>query len=169
MAIGAIFRSDDFEDYTALARIDPHLLLLIFLPILIFESAFTMDVHTFFKNAGQILTLAAPGLLISTILTSCIARFVFNYHWSWPLSLTFGAVLSATDPVAVVAILKELGMHTIVSRRVSKYAVSGAPKQLGTIIEGESLLNDGAAIVLFNVLLGEVTGENRNGNKFKLK
>ena len=39
----------------------------------------------------------------------------------------------------------------------------GAPKQLGTIIEGESLLNDGAAIVLFNVLHGEVTGKSRNG------
>lgn len=112
MAIGAIFISEEFKDYTSLARIDPHLLLLIFLPILIFESAFTMDVHTFFKNAGQILTLAAPGLLISTFLTSCIARFVFNYNWSWSLSLTFGAVLSATDPVAVVAILKELSMLT---------------------------------------------------------
>ena len=110
MAIGAIFSGHQFEDYTALARLNPHLLLLIFLPILIFESAFTMDVHTFFKNARQILTLAAPGLLISAFLTSCIARFIFNYNWSWELCLVFGAILSATDPVAVVAILKELGM-----------------------------------------------------------
>lgn len=109
MAIGAIFNGHQFEDYTAIAKIDPHLLLLLFLPVLIFESAFTMDVHTFFKNARQILTLAAPGLLISAFLTSCIARFIFSYNWSWPLCLVFGAVLSATDPVAVVAILKELG------------------------------------------------------------
>lgn len=115
MAIGAIFDGPRFEQYTALARIDPHLLLLVFLPILIFESAFTMDVHTFFKNSRQILTLAAPGLLISAFLTSCIARFIFSYNWSWPLSLVFGSVLSATDPVAVVAILKELGMNIIYS------------------------------------------------------
>ena len=114
MSIGVIFGGDQFEDYTALARISPHLLLLIFLPILIFESAFTMDVHTFFKNARQILTLAAPGLMISAFLTSCIARFIFSYNWSWALCLVFGAILSATDPVAVVAILKELGM-TIIS------------------------------------------------------
>ena len=54
----------------------------------------------------------------------------------------FGAVVSATDPVAVVAFLKELG----------------ASKKLGTLIEGESLLNDGTAIVAFVLLIGVVTG-----------
>ena len=60
----------------------------------------------------------------------------------WLASMLFGAVVSATDPVAVVALLKELG----------------ASKKLGTLIEGESLLNDGTAIVAFVLLIGVVTG-----------
>ena len=60
----------------------------------------------------------------------------------WLSSMLFGAVVSATDPVAVVALLKDLG----------------ASKKLGTLIEGESLLNDGTAIVAFVLLIGVVTG-----------
>lgn len=54
-------------------------------------------------------------------------QFTFPYDWSWKTSLLLGGLLSATDPVAVVALLKELG----------------ASKKLSTIIEGESLMNDG--------------------------
>lgn len=61
-------------------------------------------------------------------------------EWSIPLVFIFGAMLSATDPVAVVALLKELG----------------ASKKLATMIEGESLMNDGTAVVVFNVLLAAV-------------
>jgi NhaP-type Na+/H+ or K+/H+ antiporter len=54
-------------------------------------------------------------------------QYCFPYSWSWSLSLTLGSLLSATDPVAVVALLRELG----------------ASKKLSTIVEGESLMNDG--------------------------
>ena len=97
------------QDYTKLASIDPHLMLFIFLPTLIFESAFVMDVHTFRKTIGQAVVLAGPGLLLCSFLTSLMARFIFPYNWSWVTSLMFGTILSATDPVAVVALLKELG------------------------------------------------------------
>lgn len=84
----------------------------------------------------QILTLAAPGVLVSSVLTGTFVRYGFqNYDWEWPVCLMLGAILSATDPVAVVALLKELGVS----------------ERLGTLIEGESLLNDGTAIVLFDV------------------
>jgi len=56
-----------------------------------------------------------------------ILQFTFPYNWSWKTSLLLGGLLSATDPVAIVALLKELG----------------ASKKLSTIIEGESLMNDG--------------------------
>ena len=56
-----------------------------------------------------------------------ILQFTFPYDWSWKTSLLLGGLLGATDPVAVVALLKELG----------------ASKKLSTIIEGESLMNDG--------------------------
>lgn len=89
---------------------DPHLLLIMFLPTLIFESAFVMDVHTFKKTIGQSMILAGPGLILSTFLTSLMGKFIFTYNWSWVVALMFGTILSATDPVAVVALLKELGI-----------------------------------------------------------
>lgn len=54
-------------------------------------------------------TLAGPGVAMATIMTGSIVKFVFPYGWDWNLSLMLGGVLSATDPVAVVALLKELG------------------------------------------------------------
>ena len=98
----------------------------------------------------QMLILAGPGVLVSTFclgsalkvfsilsfnhsicvhdnICNNILQFTFPYDWSWKTSLLLGGLLSATDPVAVVALLKELG----------------AGKKLSTIIEGESLMNDG--------------------------
>ena len=51
-----------------------------------------------------------PGLGLSTILTALIGRYIFNYDWGWMPSLMFGCIMSATDPVAVVALLKDVGM-----------------------------------------------------------
>lgn len=130
------------------AHLDAHLILYIFLPILIFEAAFAMDVHTFKKSFTNSLLLAVPGIIIAIALTAgCIWALVhFEVGlagWDWLYLLLFGTIISATDPVAVVAILKELG----------------ASKKLGTLIEGESLLNDGTAIVIFMVLFGAITGQ----------
>ena len=128
-------------------KIDPHLILYVFLPTLIFEAAFAMDVHTFKKSVTNAFLLAVPGIIIALVLTAAIiiglkgAGLGFA-GWGWPMALLFGAVVSATDPVAVVALLKDLG----------------ASKKLGTLIEGESLLNDGTAIVIFMVLLATITG-----------
>lgn len=128
-------------------KIDPHLILYVFLPTLIFEAAFAMDVHTFKKSFTNAFMLAVPGIIIALVLTGAIvigikASGLGFAGWGWPLALLFGAVVSATDPVAVVALLKDLG----------------ASKKLGTLIEGESLLNDGTAIVIFMVLLATITG-----------
>ncbi len=128
------------------AHLDAHLILYVFLPILIFEAAFAMDVHTFKKSFTNSVLLAVPGILIAIFLTAlCIWALVYYgfglTSWDWPIILLFGTVISATDPVAVVAILKELG----------------ASKKLGTLIEGESLLNDGTAIVIFNVIFLGIT------------
>ena len=141
LAVGFAAKAEPaIRRYTYIAHMNPHLLLHVFLPILIFESAFSMNVHTFKKTLSQTLVLAGPGLMICTILTAVMARYIFTYNWNWFEAITFGAVLSATDPVAVVALLKELG----------------ASKRLGITIEGESLLNDGFAIVLFKIFLNFV-------------
>jgi len=129
------------------SNLDPHLILYIFLPILIFEAAFAMNVHTFKKTILNSSLLAVPGILIAIFLTAITiwGLVYFNLgltNWSWEIVLLFGAVISATDPVAVVSILKELG----------------ASKKISTLIEGESLLNDGTAIVIFMVIFSSLTG-----------
>eukprot|EP01060_Flectonema_neradi_P005475 TRINITY_DN13643_c0_g1_i1.p1 TRINITY_DN13643_c0_g1~~TRINITY_DN13643_c0_g1_i1.p1 ORF type:complete len:1388 (+),score=260.45 TRINITY_DN13643_c0_g1_i1:79-4242(+) len=133
------------SNYDGLANMDPHEIFFIFLPILIFESAFATDYHVFKKVFVGCLLLAGPGLLVSAFLTGLLAKFAFTqYNWSWVSCFLFGTVLSATDPVAVVALLKELGASVSIS----------------TMIEGESLFNDGTAIALFNILKDAVpTGE----------
>ncbi|WAR03707.1 OSBP1-like protein [Mya arenaria] len=82
-------------------------------------------------------------MAVATFLTAVLARFLFTYGWSWNEGMMFGAILSATDPVAVVALLRDIG----------------ASKKLAMVIEGEALLNDGAAIVFFNVFLNLVTSD----------
>ncbi|PCH95857.1 MAG: hypothetical protein COB85_04165, partial [Bacteroidetes bacterium] len=121
-------------------NIDPHLILYVFLPILIFEAAFALDVHVFKKTLGNAVILAVPGIVVALVLTAALVMAtemlgIGFSGWNWAYALMFGSVVSATDPVAVVALLKELG----------------ASKKLGTLIEGESLLNDGTAIVIFMV------------------
>ncbi|MAZ66267.1 MAG: hypothetical protein CMF25_04090 [Kangiellaceae bacterium] len=116
-----------------ISTIDPHLILLLFLPTLIFESAYSLEVHLFRRALPQIMTLAIPGLIIATVLTAILAMVAFPWQWTWSIALMFGALISATDPVAVVALLKEISSR----------------KRLETLLEGESLLNDGTAIVLF--------------------
>ncbi|KAJ8562759.1 hypothetical protein K7X08_031211 [Anisodus acutangulus] len=125
------------------ADIDADLLLAVFLPILIFEGAFSMEVHQIKKCMPQMLLLAGPGVLISTVLIGAAVKLAFPYDWNWTTSLLLGAILSATDPVAVVALLKDLG----------------ASKKLSTIVEGESMMNDGAAIVVYQLFYRMVLGK----------
>ncbi|MBP52882.1 MAG: hypothetical protein CMI27_07025 [Opitutae bacterium] len=139
-------------------NLDGHVILYVFLPILIFEAGFALDVHTFKKSFLNAFYLAGPGIVSATCITGALFVALIQFFggeggvladWNceagafiWLSSMLFGAVVSATDPVAVVALLKELG----------------ASKKLGTLIEGESLLNDGTAIVAFVLLIGVVTG-----------
>ncbi len=115
------------------------LVFFIFLPILIFESAFAIDSKLFFKNLAPILILAIPIMLFSTLVTGILIYWGIDHATGFPWVAAFitGALLSATDPVAVVALLKQ----------------GGTPKRLAIIIEGESLLNDATAIVVFTLAL----------------
>ena len=123
-------------------NIDPHLLLLIFLPTIGFSAGINQEPHLLRKNWGQILILAGPGVVIKCVMIAVCAMYFFPYGWSWSESLLFGAMLSATDPVAVVAVLHEVG----------------ADKKLSSVIDGESLVNDGSALVIFLVLQQFVQG-----------
>jgi len=119
----------------SIAEMDPRLMLTLFLPILLFETAFFIDLSTFRLVSVHAALLAGPGCVITTALMAIAIRLVYP-TWTWGHAALVGAILSATDPVAVVAILKEVG----------------ASKKTSAIIEGESLVNDAVAILLFDVL-----------------
>eukprot|EP00041_Stephanoeca_diplocostata_P038262 m.1490213 g.1490213 ORF g.1490213 m.1490213 type:complete len:294 (+) comp25190_c0_seq55:665-1546(+) len=145
---------EELQSYTKMARMDPHLMLYVFLPTLIFESAFVMDVHILKRVFSQILLLAGPGMMLGATMTAAMVRMTFStYAWSWWTCLMFGSIMGATDPVAVVALLRELG----------------ASPRLATMMEGESLLNDGAAIVMFTVLLELCKGGSYTGAEVVLQ
>ncbi|RZC88040.1 hypothetical protein C5167_004219 [Papaver somniferum] len=126
------------------ASINPDLIFAVFLPALLFESSFLMEVHQIKRCIGQMLILAGPGVLLSTFCLGSAMKFAFPYNWSWKTTLLLAGILSATDTVAVMALLKELGTS----------------KKLKTIIEGESLINDGTTIVVYQLFYRMVLGEN---------
>jgi Na+/H+ antiporter len=150
LAVGALLQYPGIDDAVGVVAslktgsdIAPDLIIFVFLPALVFESAFDLDAHAFRKELGGILVFAIPALLVSTVLVGAWAFFISGlaWNWTWMTALVFGALISATDPVAVVAILRE----------------TTSPKRLSMLIEGESLMNDGTAIVIFSALVALLT------------
>ena len=128
---------------SSVANINPDLILYLFLPILIFDVAYELNLHIFKKTLANATLLAAPGLIICMLLTGTlmmgVATFIPGFEsWTWAFALMFGALISATDPVAVVALLHELKTS----------------KRFSTLVDAESLLNDGTGIVCFMLFFG---------------
>lgn len=129
----------------------PHLtkalLFNVFLPGLLFEAAFHIEFRQFWRNRLAITSLAVPGVVAAIALTALILTPVVNglhfvQGFTWEHALVFGALISASDPIAVVALFRHLGV----------------PGRLSVLLEGESLLNDGVAIVCFTLSLALVAG-----------
>jgi len=136
MFFGSLARQDVGLNFLLDFQLTPDLVLYLFLPVLIFESAINLDARSLMKDIAPILVLAIPALVISTTIVGLGLWFIEDFNIIY--ALIFGALISATDPVAVISLFKELG----------------APHRLTVLVEGESLLNDATAIVLFNILLG---------------
>ena len=119
-------------------EISSALIFYVFLPTLTFEAAFNLDARQLRENLGSILVLAGPGLLLSTLVIGLVVGITTPIPFT--AALLLGAILSATDPVAVVALFGRLG----------------APQRLRVLVEGESLFNDATSIVLARLLLGVV-------------
>ncbi|MBV9523599.1 MAG: cation:proton antiporter [Alphaproteobacteria bacterium] len=126
----------------ALEGFDPpaEALLYIFLPALLFETALNVDVRRLADEIAPVLLLAVIGVLVATAVVGLTLSGVFGE----PLlvCLLLGAVVATTDPVAVVAVFRDIG----------------APRRLTMLVEGEALFNDAAAIALFGLLLAMITG-----------
>ena len=116
-------------------EIAPELIMAIFVPPLLFEAAFHLDFGMLRDNLTSIIVLAVPGVILTTLLVGGIVALGTGL----PLGamLVFGALIAATDPVAVVALFRALGV----------------PRRLAVAVEGESLFNDGTAIVIFQIAL----------------
>ena len=126
------------------------LLFSIFLPGLVFESAYHLSASALWRDRLAIFGLAVPGVLTSIVVTAFVFLWTSRYlpdlaAVTMPLgvALVFGATVAATDPISVVAIFRELQ----------------APQRLTFLVESESLLNDGTAIVFFTLFLAIAMGK----------
>lgn len=121
--------------------LDSEKILYIFLPLLLFQTSLTLDVRRLLEDWAPILVMAVVAVFVAT----AFIGFALYPLSGMPLlvCLLLGAIVATTDPVAVVAIFRDIG----------------APARLGRIVEGESLLNDAAAIVIFVILVDILTGQ----------
>ena len=115
-------------------RLNYDLIMFALLPSLIFSAAINIDSKLLFRNLNPTFLLAGPGLVISTLITSAIMYYLTPLDLTG--SLLFGALISATDPVAVISL----------------FEIVGAPKRLRMLVDGESLFNDATAIVVFALI-----------------
>jgi monovalent cation:H+ antiporter, CPA1 family len=137
-----VLNSPDITAFDAVARpfaappVTSAVFLDCFLPILLFQAAITIDIRRLFEDAAPILMLAVLAVLVTTGLIG----WTLSELSGQPLipALLLGAIVATTDPAAVVAIFRDLG----------------APARLTRLVEGESLLNDAAAIAIFTILVG---------------
>jgi CPA1 family monovalent cation:H+ antiporter len=111
------------------------LILNIFLPILVFEASVNTDVSRLRSTVKPIALLAGPGVVLAAGITAAILKWGLGF--SWIAALLAGVILAITDTVSVIAVFKEIAV----------------PSRLTTIVEGESLFNDGIALVLFSLIL----------------
>jgi Na+/H+ antiporter len=133
LALGAVPGIPDIE-------LDPDLVLVIFLPPLLYSAAFFADLQALRANARGI-TLAATGLVLATTVgVAVIAHELIELPWA--VSFALGAIVSPTDPIAATAIMRRVG----------------APRRTVNVIEGESLVNDASALVAYKVAVSAAVG-----------
>ena len=123
--------------------------LYVFLPALIFEAAWNLDLRVMRRAWKAIVLLAVPGVALTAAVISVCVHYVGTFGWS--AALVLGAILSATDPIAVVAVFRRLEV----------------PKELATIVESESLLNDAVAVVLYRAILAAIVVSAGSGAMFQ--
>jgi len=122
-------------------QLDPDLVLLVFLPPLLYSAAFFADLRALREDA-RVISLSAVGLVLATTFAvAVIGHELIGLPWA--MAFTLGAIVSPTDPAAATAILRRVG----------------APRRMVNILEGESLFNDATALVVFKVALGVAVGE----------
>jgi len=122
-------------------QLNPDLVLLVFLPPLLYSSAFFADLRALRADA-RVISLTAIGLVLATAAAvAAIGHELIGL--SWAMSFALGAIVSPTDPAAATAIMRRVG----------------APRRMVNVLEGESLFNDATALVAFKVAVAAAVGE----------
>ena len=121
-------------------ELDPDLVLLVFLPPLLYAAAFFAEPRTL-RTYARALSLSAVGLVLATVALVAVAAHA-ALDLPWPMAFALGAIVSPTDPVAATAIMRRLG----------------APRQIVNLVEGESLVNDAAALVTYRFAVAAAIG-----------
>src|SRR5688572_13843776 len=119
-------------------RLDPQIVIDVFLPILLFEAAMSTDLRRLRRNLNPVVLLSVPGMLLTVLVGGTVIRYAIGLPWS--VSLLLGSILATTDTIAVIATFRKVRV----------------PGRFATIVENESLFNDGTALVAFATLLGVV-------------
>lgn len=131
----------DLLDTIEYFEISSETFLMVFLPVLLFETALAMNVRRLLDDIGPILMMAVVAVVVCTLVVGFAVSAVSSH--GLVVCLLLGAIVATTDPVAVVGIFREVG----------------APRRLTTLVEGESLFNDAASIALYSVLLAVLGGQ----------
>jgi CPA1 family monovalent cation:H+ antiporter len=118
----------------------PDVILTLFLPALLFEGSLKIELRHIRADIVPLLLLANLGVLIATLVTGVVIYYAVGM--SLIVALLFGSIVSATDPISVLSIFKEVAVD----------------ERLSVLVEGESLLNDGTAVALFQILLASAVG-----------
>jgi Na+/H+ antiporter len=134
LVMGLVLGPDDT------VTLDPELVLVIFLPPLLYSSAFFANLHDI-RSGIRVVTVQAVGLVLVTMCTVAVVAHELIDGMSWPVAFVLGAIVSPTDALAPAEILRRLRV----------------PRRMVSLIEGESLLNDGTALVAYNTALAAVT------------
>ncbi|HET7420883.1 MAG TPA: sodium:proton antiporter [Candidatus Dormibacteraeota bacterium] len=121
-----------------LPPVGPDLFLLAFVPGLVFEASLSLDLEELRRRLLPVSLLATAGVLVTVVVIAALARLVLRLDW--PAGFLLGAIVAATDPIAVVNLLRQVG----------------APRGLEAILDGESLFNDGTGVALFAAVLGTI-------------
>lgn len=123
---------------TPLPHLGPGIILVAFVPGLVFEAALTLELAEFRRRMLPVGLLVTVGVALTVVLIGSLAHLVVGF--SWADGMLIGAILAATDPIAVVTLLRRIA----------------APAGLSAILEGESLLNDGTGVAAFSAVLGTI-------------
>ena len=145
VVVGLIVGSFDLVSPPHLTK---DLLFAVFLPGLIFEAAYNLHVSELRRGWRMVTVLAGPGIIVAILVTGLVTAWLIRLlgldpAFSWRDGLVFAALVSATDPIAVVSLFRKLGVSP----------------RLTTLVEAESLFNDGTSIVALTLILAFVSGE----------